>query len=145
MEHTVVHKASTAAVDTVLERLFSRGIDAVAIDQPNFIALAMSFGTYRVRIAVPDEQVDRAKEILEEWDREAGPNVKQLSRQVQWQFFLAALGALAVAAVLFALGHVWLIMPGFLVVWLALVVLLGLRERAHSSRPPQDGGSDEGP
>lgn len=139
-----MHKASTTAVDTVLERLCSRGLDAVAIDEPNLIALIVSFGTYRVRIAVPDEQVPRAKEILAEWDREAHPNVKRLSRQVYRQFFLAALGALAVAAVLFAFGHVWLIMPGFLVVWLALVVLLGIRERARCGKPAQDGSSDEG-
>ena len=142
---TVVHIASTTAVDTVLERLSSRGIDAVAIDQPNVIALFIAFGTYRDRIAVPDEQVAEAKKILEEWDREARPNVKRLSRQVHRQFLLAAAGALIVAAVPFVLGYVWWVMPTFLVVWLALVVLLGLHERARIQRESEGDQENEGP
>jgi len=140
---TVVHKASTTAVDTVLERLCSRGIDAVAIDDPNFIALLISFGTYRVRIAVPDEQVAEAKEILAEWDREALPKVQRLSRQVQKQFFLAAGGALIVAAVPFALGYLLWVLPTFLVVWVALVVLFGVRERARMQRGSEGGSGDD--
>jgi len=140
---TVVHTASITAVDTVLERLSSRGIDAVAIDQPNFIALLIAFGTYRVRIAVPDEQVTEAKAILADWDREARPNVQRLSRQVHRQFLLAAIGALIVAAVPFALGTLLWVLPVFLVVWVAFVVLLGLRERARIERG-SEGGSDDG-
>ena len=67
----------------------------------------------------------KAREILAEWDREALPNVQRLSRQVQRQFLLAALGALVVAAVPFALGYLLWVLPTFLVAWFALVVALG--------------------
>jgi len=139
---TVVHTASTTAVNTVLERLSSRGIDAVAIDQPNVIALIIAFGTYRVRIAVPDEQVAEAKAVLEEWDREARPNVKRLSRQVYRQFFVAGIGAFLVAGGIFVLGNVWYAVPAFLVVWLGLVVLLGVLERGRVERGVE--GKDDG-
>jgi hypothetical protein len=138
MAHTVVHKAAPQVVPTILERFWSRGVDAEAVDDPNWIVLLISFGTYRVRIAVPDEQVDEAKGVLEEWDNEARPNVRKLSRQVYRQFFVAGVLALVVAGVLFALGHVWLTLPAFLFVWLATVALLGLLERARLQRESEE-------
>lgn len=126
-------------VDTVLERLVSRGVEAVAIDEPNFIALFLAFGTYRVRIAVPDEQVEEARRVLAEWDHEARPEVRRLTRQVHRQFVVAGVVAAFVAVVLFLAGMVWFAAPAFLVVWFTLVVLLGISQRARTSEGENPG------
>jgi len=143
MAQSVVHRASPQVVSSVLERFHSHGVDAEAVDDPNWIVLLVSFGTYRVRIAVPDEQLEEARRVLEEWDREVRPNVRTLSKQVYRQFLAAALLALVVASVLFVLGHVWLTLPAFLVVWLATVAVLGLVARRRLSREPGGKGGEE--
>ena len=130
MARSVVHKAAPGAVNAVLERLCEGGVEAEAVDDPNLIALFFSFGTYRVRISVPDEQVADARRVLAEWDREVGPNVAALSRQVRRQFLLAAVPAIVVAALLLGLRAPWalaFLIP--LLVWFVGLVAIGVAQR----------------
>ena len=133
MAHSVVHKAAPGAVEAVLERLCTRGVEAQAVDDPNLIALLFSFGTYRVRISVPDDQVEDARRILTEWDREVGPNVAALSRQVHRQFLVAIVPAIGAAALLLALGASWtLAVLSLLLVWFASLVAIGVVQRRRA-------------
>ena len=135
-----MHKAAPRAVDMVVGRLRAGGVHAEAVDDPNMIALLISFGTYRIRIAVPEEEEAEAKRIMAEWDREAAPRVADLARQVQRQFLLAALPATAVAVLLLSIGASWV--AAFLcvlVVWFVSLLSIGAlaRRRARSDPGPE--------
>jgi hypothetical protein len=135
MSLAIVHRASPRVVDTVLERFHERGIEAVALDEPNVIALAVSFGTYRVRIAVPEEQADEARRVLAEWDVEVAPRLDELSHRMRRQFLLATAVTLGLGAVLWAAGvfaerlH-WLLLL-LLPVWFVLLLAFGAWQRAR--------------
>jgi len=141
MTSTVVHQASPRAVEAVLARFHEAGIDAVALDRPNAIALLFSFGTYRVRIAVPEGDAARARRVLEEWDRQSGPRVRDLTRGVLRQFARAAVVALVATAALLLLPagrRAWPWLPVVaLAVWFASLVAIGLlqRRRSHAEAP----------
>ena len=130
MPRTVVHKAAPRAVHHVVSRLRDSGVDAQAVDDPNLIALLVSFGTYRVRISVPEEEADEARRVLDDWDREAAPLVEELTRRVQRQFLLASVVSLVIVGGLVLLGASW--GPTFLamlVSWVVAVVILGAIDR----------------
>ena len=136
MKTVVVHRSAHAAADTVIERLQENGVEAFALDQPNAIALLFSFGTYRVRIAVPEDQAAEAQRVLLEWDREAAPHVGELARVVRRQFALAALVAVAFGTVFFVRGEgaedvPWILLP---LVWFLALLALGVLERWRQSR-----------
>ena len=143
MPRTVIHRAAPRVVDIVLERLRAGGVAAEAVDEPNLIALLISFGTYRVRISVPDEEVQQARRILGAWDREAAPTVRALARQVRRQFLLATLPAAAAAVLLLGVGVPWALATLLvLLVWFGSLVAVGLYQRRRALlRPP--GGSTE--
>ena len=128
--HAVIHKSAPEAVDSMLARLRRDGIDAIAIDEPNFIMRLVAFGTYRVRIAVPSDQEQRAKDALAAWDRDASGTLRELTSSLRPQF-LASLGvAVVVGAVVFLVSG-WEGLPlaaaafpaAFLLTFLALSAL----------------------
>jgi hypothetical protein len=143
MAPTVVHRAAPSVVPTVLRHLRDRGVEAFAVDDPGPLALIASFGTYRVRIAVPHDEVDEARRILAEWDRASAPHLRELTREVRAQFLLATGIALLVGAALLvarALPMHW-VLVGLVPLWAVLVVVLGARSRAgadrHEEAPPE--------
>ncbi len=134
MPRTVIHRAAPRVVDVVLERLHAGGVAAEAVDEPNFVALLISFGTYRVRISVPDEEVQQARSILCAWDREAAPTVRALARPVRRQFLLATLPAAAAAALLLGVGLSWTLATLLvLLVWFGSLVSIGLYQRRRGA------------
>lgn len=88
---TVVHRGAIEATDGVVARLRDAGLDAVPLDEPNFVVRLVALGTYRVRVAVPEDQAERAREALEAWDREASGNLAAWSQELGAQLRLALL------------------------------------------------------
>ena len=135
--YAVVHRGAPEAVGSMLARLLDEELDAVALDEPNFIVRLIAFGTYRVRIAVPREQEARAKEVIAEWDRAATGTIEDLAREVRRQFLVAlTVGVLACLPVL-ALDGGWgrrlpwlagVFSAGFLLTFLAIAA----RQRSRS-------------
>ena len=78
-----------------MERLQIEKIDAQIVDRPNLFVKVASGGNYRVRVAVPEDELERARVELERWETEARPRVKGLAREVN-----LVLGALTLAAAL---------------------------------------------
>ncbi len=135
MPLVVVAQVSRAAVPAIVERLSSRGVEPWIVDRPNAIVLLLAAGTYRVRIAVEEQDLEAARAILEEWRLEAVPRVRALARSQLRDFALALLAPLIAGA---ALGRSFrepwypLLLLG---VWFASVLAISLwrrnRARAH--------------
>jgi len=129
--YRVVHRAAPEVSDAFVARLVGEGLDAIALDHPGFLVLLITFGTYRVRIAVPEDQVPEAERVMQAWDEAAGPVVRDLSRALGRQVRQAAVPVAAAAVVvLFAvdgwdrLPYFACVLPAlFLVSFLALSVL----------------------
>ena len=121
-------------------RLCEHGLEAVAVDDPNFIALIMAMGTYRVRVAVPDEEAEEARRVLADWDREAAPKVAALSKTVQRQFLIASLVVLVCLAglLLFSEGLGLLLVLAVPATFLAVMMALGLIERLRGGTRADD-------
>jgi hypothetical protein len=91
----VLLETSRVAAEATVGRLQARAIDAEVLDEPNFLVKLACGGNYRVRVAVPEEELERARGELALWAKEAGPRVEQLSRSLRLGFFLGSLPALA--------------------------------------------------
>ena len=130
----VLLQTSPRSAVAVVERLGAGGVEAVIPDQPNAIAFLMSFGTYRVRVAVAAEDEEEARAILARWEPEARANVAALSREIRRQFLLALVPGLALVLALALTGRArspltWL--GGFLL-WVGAMIAISLRSRFRS-------------
>ena len=141
MAHTVLLSTSRVAAKATLERLQALGIDAQVDDDPNGFVKLTSGGNYRLRVAVPEEDLERARAEMARWESEAGPRVQALAREVRTGFLFGSLPALALLA--------WLVVreDKDTYLWIALVPawLAGLMGWAFWSRrrnvpgaPPAD-------
>ena len=134
----VVHRAAPEVADEFVMRLQEAELDAIALDRPGVLVLLVTFGTYRVRIAVPSSQVERARAVMDEWDRAAAPRVRELTRSVRRQVFLAALPAVVACVPILALVRGWDLLPWFACALPALFLLtflaLSIRERGRAAR-----------
>ena len=98
MALAVLLQTSRVSAEATVERLLARDIAAEIIDQPNSIVRLASGGNYRVRVAVPEEQLDAARAEIAAWEAEAAPRVNALARQVQLGLLGASLPAIALGA-----------------------------------------------
>ena len=83
------------AAEATVARLQAFEIDAHVIDEPNVFVKLASGGNYRVRVVVPEEDLERARAELARWEREAAPRVRALAREARLGLFVSALPALA--------------------------------------------------
>ena len=97
MGAVVVHRGSPEAVFSVAHYLQEHGLDAQVIDRPNFVVLMVSFGTYKSRVVVPEEQAQAAREALERWDEDSREALQVLTRELGRYVLYATLIALASA------------------------------------------------
>ena len=119
MPLSVLVQTSHASAEATVERLLALGIDAHVIDEPNALVKLASGGSYRVRVAVPETELERARAELARWEVEAGPRVNQLARGVERGLLLTWIPPLV------PLG-VWLTRPGATaLLWAALGLWLG--------------------
>ncbi len=132
MPLVVVAHVSSAAGAAIAERLASRGVEPWIVDRPSALALFFAAGTYRVRIAVEQHDLEAARAILEEWKVEAVPRVRALARSQLRDFALALLPPLVVGAILWRFVRVaWypLILLG---IWVASVLAIALWRRLRA-------------
>ena len=131
----VIHRAAPEVAEHVVRRLQSEGLQATAVDVPNFIVLLVTFGTYRVRIAVPRDQAEEARRVLAAWDEEAGPVVRDLARALRRQAIVAlAASAFGGLLLLFLRGGegVGLLLRDVPVIFLLVFLMISVRERLLS-------------
>jgi hypothetical protein len=131
----VIHRAAPEVAGHVVRRLQSEGLQATAIDEPNFIVLLVTFGTYRVRIAVPRDQVAEARRVLAAWDEEAGPIVQGHARALRQQA-VVALGAALFAGVVMLFLRGWegagLLLRDVPLIFLLVFLMISVRERLRT-------------
>jgi hypothetical protein len=120
MPLAVLLQTSRVSAEATAERLRALGIDAQILDQPNALLKLASGGNYRVRLAVPVEDLARARAELARWEAEAAPRVRALVRAVRPGFLLGSLPALALLAWLLVRRDkataLWILLPA---AWLA--------------------------
>jgi len=104
MPLTVLLQTSRASAEATVERLQALEIDAQVVDRPNLFVKLASGGNYRVRVAVPEEELGRARTEVERWEVEARPRVQGLAREVSLVLGGITLAAAVLAGLLLALG-----------------------------------------
>lgn len=146
MPLAVLLSTSRISAQATVERLQALEIDAQVLDDPNVFVKLASGGSYRVRVAVPEEELERARQELAHWDRAAAPRVEALAREMRLGFFLGSLPALALLLWLVLRSEkdtgLWIaIAPA----WLAGLMgwALWSRLRARRSVPATPGGGEE--
>jgi hypothetical protein len=92
---TVLLETSRVAAEATVAHLQALEIDAQVLDEPNVFTKLASGGNYRVRVAVPEEELERSRTELARWDQDAEPRVAALTRQMRFGFLLGSLPALA--------------------------------------------------
>lgn len=131
VEGRVLLQTSPEAAEAIVERLNAEGVHAEIVDRPGFLALLFAFGTYRVRIGVPVDELEAAREVMARWEPEAKANVHALARVVQRQFLLATLPALLVVGTSWVLSGTVrpAVLAAALLAWLVAFLALAARER----------------
>ncbi len=140
MSHTIVHRSSPGAVDAVLDRLADGGVEAFALDEPNAIVLLVSFGTYRIRVAVPEGQAEEAHRILADWDRESSTKLADLTGQMRRQFIGVTLLVLVIGVLVVLIGGLqsnahWVLLF-LLPLWFAILLTISAIQRARARKDP---------
>ena len=128
MDLEVVYKAHVENVGEVMRLLRRQRIQPSQLDDPDTTNLHVGKGRYLVRIAVPQEQVEKAAEVLRQWeDCSKGP-VEEYARKLRSQVLLAFLVAAIVGFGMILLGKFDMedIYVLFLV-WLGSFVLIANR------------------
>ena len=95
MALAVLLQTSRVSAEATVARLQALAIDARVLDEPNVITKLASGGNYRVRVAVPEEELEQARTELARWEEEANPRVRVLAHQARLGFLLGSLPALA--------------------------------------------------
>jgi len=129
----VLLQTSQTSAEAVVARLERERIEAVVIDEPHWIARLVSFGTYRVRVAVPEERLAEARAALARQDEEARPRLNALAREVQRALLVASLPALALGIALALLGSSsWIAWTALLPLWIGGLALWSVLSRARA-------------
>jgi hypothetical protein len=103
MPPVVVYKAHPGSVSAAVTRLRQAGLHPEVLDEPGPTVLYAAKGTYLVRIAVPAEEADAARELLAEMDAAAAPRVEALTRKLV-RALVSGIVAAGVAAGAFRIG-----------------------------------------
>jgi hypothetical protein len=130
MALAVVLETGRVAAEATVARLLAAEIEAQVLGEPNVFVKLASGGNYRVRIVVPEEELERARAELSRWDEGARPRVAAMARELRLGFLLGSLPALALL--------LWLVLRSDkdTVLWIAIVPawLAGLMGWAFWSR-----------
>ena len=122
----VLLQTSIPTAESICERLNDQDVHAEVIDRPSSLALALAFGTYRVRVGVPAEQLETARRLLDSWEPETKANVDALARKVYGQLFGALIpGVLLYVGLYLYAGDpaLWMLAPALVVMFLAFLAL----------------------
>lgn len=138
----VVYRGSEHSAQSLCVWLARESIEARILDDPNVFVRLSSLGTYRYRVAVPREQAELARGLLDSWHDFHAPRVRGLAQRLT-RIALAALSAPA------AWGLLAFVAPGSVpapdplpvaLLWLAtFVVLARIESRRHGRRASMQG------
>lgn len=130
----VIYRGSEHSAQSLCIWLARESIEARILDDPNVFVRLSSLGTYRFRVAVPQEQAGRARGLLDSWHDFHTPRVRGLARRLT-RIALAALAAPAAWGLLALVAPGAVPAPGLLataLLWLAtFVVIARLESRRH--------------
>src|SRR5262245_33054015 len=83
MALVVLLQTGRVAAEATVDRLQEIEIDAQVLDDPNVFVKLTAGGNYRVRVVVPEEDLERARAELARWEVESRPRVDALAREVR--------------------------------------------------------------
>ena len=98
MSLAVLLQTSRVSAEATVRHLRTLEIEAEVFGEPNGWVKLASGGNYRVRVAVPEEELARARAELLRWDADAEPRVRAMAREMRLGFFVGSLPAMALAA-----------------------------------------------
>ena len=148
MRQVTVYRARPEAVFKILGLLSEEGLDPVALDDPDATLRLYSAFTYLVRIAVPEDQADKARSVLAQWEEEIKPQVDKIGRKFTTRIIYALLVVAIIYGVLL-LSKNWSavdIVSIVLVLATIPLVLISVYKRwkkgSNVDLPPSDNGKD---
>lgn len=107
MKNSVVYKSSPENVNHVVNILRKNGIDPIILDDPSVIVLWTSKDTYRVRIAVPENQKIAALDVIAKESNLSKNRVKELTHAVNLDLLKALLVYIFICFLFFLIGGEW--------------------------------------
>ncbi len=105
MQHFAVYRARPEAVPNILGLLKKEGLNPVTLDAPDSVQRFISGFNYLVRIAVPQDEIIRARSALTEWEKSIKPKVDKISHQLSVRVSYALFGLGIIYGVLLLLGQ----------------------------------------
>lgn len=104
MSATVVYKALVGEdLKAVMRVLHKAGLHPFAIDNVDPIVAHKSYGTYKIRVAVDEEEAGLASEVIAKWQAAAEQTVSGQSQLFIRQGVISCLVGAAISAVYFVL------------------------------------------
>lgn len=131
MTLAVLLQTSRVSAEATVERLQAAQIDAQVVDDPNVWVKLASAGNYRVRVAVPEEELERARGELARLARESEPRVRSLAREVQLVLVCATFAAALLGTLLFRFGA-RVALGGATGLWILCLAAWVVRSRARA-------------
>ena len=104
MKNSVVYKSSPENVNHVVNILRKNGIQPIILDDPSVIVLWTSKDTYRVRIAVPENQKIAALDVIAKESNLSKNRVKKLTHAVNFELLRALLVYIFICFLFFLIG-----------------------------------------
>lgn len=145
MGFVVLTELTYVSAEATRERLAALGIEAQLLDDPDRRIKGSTGARHDVRVAVDEQDLERARAELARWELEAAPRVAALTRELRPQFLLGSLPALVLLGVV-VLGALrwdwsWMWGAGVLGLWFGGVVAVMAWQR---SKGPAAGRQADG-
>jgi hypothetical protein len=124
----VVYTASQGGAASALNMLRRQGLNPRLLDIISPMATVhptFSGSTGRVRVAVPEEEVEAATDLLRLWEEESKPAVRDIARKLRMVFLLATIVTAIIVGILWHLHPSVYVAAAALFIWIFLAAILG--------------------
>lgn len=145
--HEVVYRAEPVWAQQVKGRLETLGFTPFYLDRPAASGLSLASWTFRIRVAVPAEQAEGARQALAAWERDSAERLAPMGRSLFVQLTLVfGLPAAFLLAWRYLLDLYWTREAFWIAVGIAvaLVAWFAIRQREELAREIPKAGDEDG-
>jgi hypothetical protein len=135
VEPVVVYRAPQEWAQQAHAVLEEADLHPVILDKPGSIILQAAALDYSVRVAVPESEVARAREVLQDWNARASHRVHHLQSELFRTLLLSLIPPLIFIGVIWSgEGKLRDQTGAILLIWVAGVILGGVWQRRRDRR-----------
>jgi len=136
MRRVTVYRSESKWAKQALQLLLEAGVDASFAHVPIPIVQERTLGTLKVEVTVPEAELPRARELLQEWERKGAERTQGVTSRLVLDLLLSFIPPAIVLSLAWAItgdreaAHHPLVEWSAFFAWLGSLFLIGRRQRS---------------